>query len=336
LAEALKRPLRIGGRPIAGRLLLAPLSKIGHPAFRRVVARYGGFGLMFSGMCAAGSVVGNADRCENYRHDPHERSYLVVQLFGRDPETFATAARRVESAGLFGVDINFGCSVGAVCRNDSGAALLRSPEKAQDIVRAVRRATAIPLWVKFRTGWSDDVQPAVDLARRFEDAGADALTFHPRVAPDRRARPPRWEHIARVKAAVSIPVFGNGNIFDRQDCLKLLRTTGCDGVALGRLAIARPWIFAEWTHDFRPPQSVFQDTAYEVLDNLAQTFDPSTALRRFNRFAAYYSANFQFGHTWFSRICRADSLPAVDDAIRHFFRDSPIVVERPRFEALGR
>jgi len=281
-------------------------------------------------------VAADADRCENYRHDAHERSYLVIQLFGRNPAAFAAAARRVESDGLFGVDINFGCSVGAVCRSDSGAALLKRPEKAHEIVRAVRRATAIPLWVKFRTGWSDEIQPAVDLARRFEDAGADALTFHPRVAPDRRSRPPRWEHIARVKSAVSIPVFGNGNIFDRRDCLEVLRTTGCDGIALGRLAIARPWVFAEWMQDFRPPASVYRETAVEVLENLAQTCDTATALRRFNRFAAYYSANFQFGHSWFSQICRADSLTAVSDAIRRFFDACPVVAERPRFAALGR
>jgi tRNA-dihydrouridine synthase len=203
-------------------------------------------------------------------------------------------------------------------------------------VKAVRRSVGFPLFVKFRTGWSDDVRVAVDLARRFEDAGADALTFHPRVAPDRRSRPPKWEYIGRVKSAVSIPVFGNGNVFDPADCLKMLQTTGCDGVALGRLAIARPWIFAEWVRGVCPPANVFRDTALAMANNLGQVFDPGTALRRYNRFAAYFSANFTFGHTFFSRICKAHTLEGAAEATRRFFDTSPSTVDRPRFMALGR
>ena len=119
----------------------------------------------------------------------------------------ALAARRIESEGFFGVDLNFGCSVAAICKKGAGAALLKTPDRAVEIVEAVRRSVSCPLFVKYRTGWEDDPAFAVSMGRAFEAAGADALTFHPRVAPDRRSRAPKWEIIGRVKAAVDIPVF---------------------------------------------------------------------------------------------------------------------------------
>ncbi len=265
LAARLNRPLSVGGTTLASRLVLAPLSKIGHGAFRGLVARHGGFGLLFSGMCSAASVAAGGGNCESFRHESSELDYLVCQLFGSAPRTMAEAARRVEAAGMFGVDLNFGCCVQAVCRRNSGAALLRDPRLAGDIVEAVRRSVSFPVFVKYRTGWSDDIGAAVELARRFEGAGADALTFHPRVAPDRRSRRPVWAHIARVKAAVSIPVFGNGDVFDQADCLRMLQTTGCDGVALGRLAIARPWVFAEWTGRQAPGNDVFHSLEDRIV-----------------------------------------------------------------------
>jgi tRNA-dihydrouridine synthase B len=121
------------------------------------------------------------------------------------------------------LDINFGCSANSICRQHCGAAILKDPNLAVKIVSSVRNAVSIPLFVKFRTGWKDDPMIPVGLAKRFEDAGADALTFHPRVSPDRRARLPKWEYIGFVKNAVSIPVFGNGNIFDVKDCLTMMK-----------------------------------------------------------------------------------------------------------------
>jgi len=269
LASHLNRPLKIGNRTIPGRLVLAPLSKLGNVAFRELLATYGGCGLMFSEMSSSRAVQqGTPNTIAGFMWRPEELGHLVCQLFGDDPDTMGRAARQVEKAGFFGVDINFGCSVASICRHGCGAELLKTPDLAVRIVAAIRRQVSLPVFVKFRTGWQDDPQPAVDLARRFEDAGADALTFHPRVAPDRRTRPPKWAYIARVKEAVSIPVFGNGNVFSEQDCRAMLSTTGCDGVALGRLAIARPWIFAQWTQGSKLDQTIYKTSALAMIDLL--------------------------------------------------------------------
>jgi nifR3 family TIM-barrel protein len=326
----LTRQLQIGTGTISQRLLPAPMSYVGNVAFRQLLIGFGGDVPLFSEMCSARRVPSENPRISShFRWTEQERPRLICQLLGKSPDKMAEAARRVEQEGLFGVDINFGCSATAVCRRDAGAAVLKSPRLAQRIVAAVRNAVKLPLWIKFRTGWVDDPQYPVDLARRFEDAGADALTFHPRVAPDRRSRPPKWAYIARVKGAVGIPVFGNGNVFNRRDCLRMLDSTGCDGVSLGRLGIARPWVFSQWTGTFTPDSRVTYDTAKKLLDLLPDHFDAKNALGRFKRFCQYFAANFRFGHTLFSQIQNASDLKTADQAIDLFFSQKPELTNSP-------
>lgn len=330
LSKFLNQPLEVGSKTIPKRLVLAPMTFLGHVAFRQLVSGYGGCGLLFSEMCSAKTIPTENRRVSPYfRWRDDERNRLIFQIFGNRPEIMAAAARRIEAEGLFGVDINFGCADGAICRRNGGAALLRDPTLAARIVSAVRRAVAIPVTVKFRTGWEDDPRSAVDLARRFEQAGADLLTFHPRVAPDRRSRPPKWEYIGMVKRAVGIPVIGNGDVFDRDDCRRMIRETGCDGVALGRMAIARPWIFAEWTEGLQAQAEIFLNAAVDLAALLLQHYDAVRALRRFRRFAFYFCANFLYGHTLYSRILGCKDMQAVETVLRWFFEHSPGVAQRP-------
>ncbi len=194
LASFLGQPLIIGNRTIENRLVLAPMTFLGHVAFRELVAQYGGYGLLYTEMCSARAIP-NENRFVSpyFKWRDEEITRLVCQIFGGEPSVMARAARRVEAEGFFGVDINFGCANGSICRQNCGAAILKDPDLAVNIVSEVRQAVSIPLSVKFRTGWKDDPRYAVDLACSFEAAGADALIFHPRVAPDRRTRPPHTE-----------------------------------------------------------------------------------------------------------------------------------------------
>lgn len=330
LSQFLNRPLKIGDRTIRGRLLLAPMTCLGHVAFRELLAGFGGYGLLFSEMCSARSIPHESPRSSAYfRWRNEELAHLVCQIVGEDPEQMAKAARRIEKVGFFGIDINFGCSTRAICSRNLGAALLKHPERAARIVSAVRQAVQIPVFVKFRTGWQDDIRPALELARRFEDSGADALTFHPRVAPDRRARPPRWSYIRQIKSAVGIPVFGNGNVFTAQDCRTMLASTGCDGIALGRIGIARPWVFASWSSGYRlgPEDSLETVLTLEAL--MQAHFEPPRALRRFKRFCLYFCANFRFGHSLYSRIQNESCPAAIRTRILEFFDSAPQITERP-------
>ena len=330
VTEYLKQPLQIGNKIIKNRLVLAPMTFLGHVAFRELVSNFGGCGLMFSEMCSAKAIPHENRYVSHYfKWREEESSQLILQIFGRDPRLMASAARRVEDEGLFGVDINFGCSNGSICRQNCGAALLNEPGLAASIVARIRKAVSFPVTVKFRTGWKDDPQIAADLAKSFENAGADALTFHPRVAPDRRSRPPRWEYIGIVKQAVHIPVFGNGDVFDRNDCWEMIQKTGCDGVALGRAAIARPWIFAEWIENREPAAGIYLDAALQLARFLVKHYDSLNAIRRFKRFAFYFAANFRYAHTLHSRILNAGNMQEVESILHHFFQQPADIVSRP-------
>ena len=330
LAARLNRPLTIGNKTIAGRLALAPLTFLGHIAFRELLAGFGGYGLLFSEMCSARRIPQEAGgRSAYFCWREAERQHLVIQIFGDDPAAMATAARIIEDHGLFGVDLNFGCSMAAICKQRCGAALLKTPDRAARIVEAVRKAVGIPLFVKFRTGWRDDPAVPVDLARRFVSAGADALTFHPRVAPDRRSRPPRWDYIRQVKEAVSIPVFGNGNVFDEADCLRMLATTGCDGVAIGRMAVARPWLMAQMTDRLSPDDGLYRQAAMALLNLTEKHFDAKRALRRYKKFSRYFSANFKFAHSFFKHMGNAPDLETLRYELEAFFDRNPALVCRP-------
>jgi nifR3 family TIM-barrel protein len=330
LADILNRPLDIGNTSIEKRLVLAPMAFLGNVAFRQLVQNYGGYGLLFTEMCSAKRIPNeNRQRSTYFRWRDAELSHLVCQIFGGDPINMAAAARRIEAEQFFGVDINFGCCEASICRQNCGAAILNTPDLAAKIVSEVRKAVSIPLFVKYRIGWKDNPRTAMDMARRFEDAGADALTFHPRMAPDRRSRPPKWEYIGMVKQAVTIPVFGNGDVFDQTDCLKMITTTGCDGVAIGRMAIARPWLFAEWTDGYQCGSEIYLESALRLAGLLEKYFDHPKALRRFKKFGFYFSANFKFGHTLFSTIQRAENMAEAKKNLQRFFELPLETVSRP-------
>jgi tRNA-dihydrouridine synthase B len=330
LSKCLKRPLVIGGKKIGNRLVLSPMTFLGHIAYRELLDRYGGCGLFFSEMCSARRIPHEKRQTSDYfRWRDEETDRLVIQIMGDSPLSMAEAAARIANEGFFGVDINFGCSASSIRRIDCGAALLKTPKKAAAIVKAVRHAVRIPVFVKFRIGWKDDPRIPLELARRFEDAGADALTFHPRIAPDRRLRPPRWDYIRQVKNAVTIPVFGNGDVFTAADCTAMLRDTGCDGVAIGRIAIARPWIFSKWVSGIDPPPEIFRSTAFDLLTLLEKHYETRKALRRFRRFIAYYAGNFHFGHTLNSTVAASRSGREIRFALTQFFDLHPDTKKKP-------
>lgn len=263
LNTLLAKPLTIGDKSIAMRLALAPMAFLSHVALRQLVRSYGGCSLYFSEMCSAKAVLQENRYVSPYfKWDDAEAGELIFQLLGTEPEVMAQAARRLESFGFFGVDLNFSCAAGVIRKTGGGAALLQKPDLALEIVAAVRKAVSFPVSVKFRL---NDGTPgfAAAFAKSLENAGADLITFHPRLSNDRRVRKPIRDAIGKVKQSVGIPVFANGDIFDAATALKVLQDSGCDGLSIGRMAVARPWIFAEMLGNFKASLADYQDTALE-------------------------------------------------------------------------
>lgn len=330
LSQYLLKDLTIKTRTLHNRMVLAPMAGLGHIALRQLIAEFGGFGLLFTGMCNAKAIPHENPRTSVvFKWRQEELEYLVCQIFGADPEHMARAAERIEKEGFFGVDLNFGCSVAAICKKGCGAALLKNPDLSSKIVKTVRQAVSIPVFVKFRTGWDNLPQFAVDMAKRFEDAGADALTFHPRVAPDRRNRPPKWDIIKLVQQAVSIPVFGNGNLFEAKDGVKMIEQTSCQGLSVGRMAVARPWLFAQWTNSFCPKDDIFYTAAMRLSQILTDHYDDHFSVKLFKKFSPYFCANFKFGHQILKRIMPAQTMDDIRNNLDSIFESTPEVLSKP-------
>lgn len=330
LTQHIATPLKIKNKNITNRLALAPMAGLGHIALRQLISEFGGFGLLVTGMCSAKAVPHEnpaVSHVFNWRKE--ELPYTVCQIFGAEPDIMAKAAERIEKENFFGVDLNFGCSVAAICKKGCGAALLKNPGLSSAIVKEVRRAVDIPVSVKYRTGWDNDPQFAVDMAKRFEDSGADALTFHPRVAPDRRNRPPKWEIIKLVQEAVDIPVFGNGNLFTESDAMKMVEQTHCQGLSIGRMAVARPWLFAQWSCDFTPDANIYHTTALRMVEILETHYDDYFTTKMFKKFAPYFCANFKFGHNLLKKLVKADSADELRDNIEKIFSNPVQTLARP-------
>jgi nifR3 family TIM-barrel protein len=213
-------------------------------AFRRLVKRHEGCGLVVTEMVSSEGLVRGIDRTLEYAEYTEAERPVSIQVFGGDPVRMAEAARIVEGMGADVVDINMGCPVPKIARHHAGCSLMREPAHAADIVRAMAAAVRIPVTVKMRAGWTDREINAPDLARRVEAAGAAAITVHGRTAAQAYTGRADWDLVARVARSVTIPVLGSGDCVEPEHVIERLEA-GVAGVLVGRGVLRNPWILAQ-------------------------------------------------------------------------------------------
>lgn len=249
--------MKIGSVELDSPYVVAPMAGMTDTAFRRLVKRQGGCGLVVTEMVSAEGLVRGIDRTLEYAEYTEEERPVSIQIFGGDPGKMAAAAQIVEGLGADIVDVNMGCPVPKIAKHSAGCSLMREPGHAASVIASMAKAVRIPVTVKMRAGWNDQEVNAPTLARMVEDAGAAAIAVHGRTAAQSYSGVSDWNLIARVAEQVSIPVLGSGDCVEAEQVIDRLAGP-VSGVLVGRGVLRNPWILAQAADiaASRPPREI--------------------------------------------------------------------------------
>ena len=330
--------MKIGSVELPSPFAIAPMAGMTDTAFRRLVKRHGGCGLVVTEMVSAEGLVRGIDRTLEYAEYTEEERPISIQIFGGDPEKMAAAAQIVEGMGADIVDVNMGCPVPKIARHNAGCSLMREPSHAASVINAMAKAVKIPVTVKMRAGWNDGNRNAPTLAKMVQDAGAAAIAVHGRTAEQSYSGFADWNLVARIAADVAIPVFGSGDCIEPEQIIERMRS-GVQGVLVGRGVLRNPWILAQ-AADLaagRPPREVtLEDRGNFLLDYiellLHERVDESRAVshdrwvvNKLRALGSWYTKGLENGSHLRTAINGADSLQKVRDTIATFFSSEAAV-----------
>jgi tRNA-dihydrouridine synthase B len=317
--------MRIGSVGLEQPLILAPMAGITDQYFRLILKRIGGVGLVTMEFISSEALTRGSARTRRMMQFSEEERPLAIQIYGSHPERMAEAGAFVEALGADIVDINMGCPANKVLKGCAGASLMGDPGLARRIIAAVRRQVRIPVTVKFRIGLDDARANYLELGRICEGEGVAAVAMHARTARQMFSGRSDWSRIRELKAALSIPVSGNGDIETPADAQRIREATGCDGVMIGRAAIKNPWIFRQIVA-LQAGQPVLEPTLEERRQLILFHFgllrdreDELFALHKIRTFTGWYTHGLPNGRLLRQQINALTSVSQFLDAIEAFF-----------------
>ena len=306
---------------------LAPMCGVTDFIFRTICAEFGcetGYTEMISAMGYLCAPNQQATRELMIRGGREKR--LILQLFGKDPDTVAEAARRIDALGIYdGIDLNMGCPARKVASSGEGSGMLRTPDTAQKMMEKTVNAVSVPVSVKMRLGWDRDHICAVEYAKMAEEAGIREITVHGRTKEQQYSGEADWEMIAHVKESVSIPVIGNGDLFTPEDAVKRLKETGVDGVMIGRGVMGNPWIVRGIRQILNGdvPQAVTLEERAEIIRKhsaeMRSHLPEHIAVREMRKHIGWYIHGLRGAAAVRARINRCENPEEVDRILDTFF-----------------
>ena len=317
-----RKKIKIGNLELNGFVYIPPMAGVTNIAFRKVVRYFDKDTLIATEMVSSKALSFRSQDRMKLSNDEHP---VGVQIFGHEPELMALAAIKAEEEGADFVDVNMGCPVPKITKGKDGAALMREPDLACEIVKSILKAVKIPLTVKIRLGWDKCSLNSPELAKRFEDLGVSALTVHGRTREQKYTGKADWELIGEVKKSVAIPIFGNGDVKSPEDAKKLMDISGCDGVAVARACIGSPWLTKQindylktGSYENTPPLDGKIEIAKIHLEELIKLKGEVTGIRESKRHLMNYFSGIKDASKVREKICMLNTKAELWDLFDSF------------------
>jgi tRNA-dihydrouridine synthase B len=327
------RPFRIRDIEINPPLVLSPMAGVTDISFRRLLKRRGGIGLTVSEFISVEGLTRNNPKSKRQMRFFEEERPFAVQIFGGQSGRMTMAAEMAQEVGADILDINCGCPAPKVVKHGGGSGLLRDLNRLETILNDIKKVISIPLTIKIRAGYYDNAINALETARLAESCGVEHIALHGRTKEQAYKGKANWDLVRQVKEAVKVPVSGSGDVVSVKDAFDRWRETGCDGVLIGRGAMANPWIFRQ-IEDALAGREVFQPTLedkrsvlLEYFEMLREDMPEFAAIGRMKQLAGQFTRGLQGGATFRTSIYHSHSVEEILDRIAEYF--AAIAMGRP-------
>jgi tRNA-dihydrouridine synthase B len=319
------KPFKIRDIEINPPLILSPMAGVTDVSFRRLLKRRGGVGLTVSEFISVeGLTRSNPKSKRQMRFYPEERPF-AAQIFGGQPERMRMAAEMAEEVGVDILDINCGCPAPKVVKHGGGSGLLKDHERLETILKEIKRAIKIPLTIKIRAGFYDHTINAVETAKLAEACGVEHIALHGRTKEQGYRGLANWDLVSEIKQVVGVPVSGSGDVTTIEGAFARFRATGCDGVLIGRGAMANPWIFRQ-IEDASRGEEIFQPTLadkravlLEYFDMLREDMPEIPAINRMKQLAGQFTRGMQGGALFRTTLYHSHSVDEILNRIEEYF-----------------
>lgn len=319
------RPFKIRDVEINPPLILSPMAGVTDISFRRLLKRRGGIGLTVSEFISVEGLTRHNPKSKRQMRFFEEERPFAVQIFGGQPERMRMAAEMAEEVGADVLDINCGCPAPKVVKHGGGSGLLRDYARLETILQEIKKAITIPMTVKIRAGYYDHTINAVETARLAEACGAEHIALHGRTKEQGYKGLANWDLVRQIKEVVSVPVSGSGDVVNVEGAFARWRETNCDGILIGRGAMANPWIFRqiedaiEGREIFQPTLEDKRDVLHEYFHMLREDMPEMAAIGRMKQLAGQFTRGLQGGALFRTTLYHSHSVDEILDRIAEYF-----------------
>jgi tRNA-dihydrouridine synthase B len=319
------RPFKIRDIEISPPLILSPMAGVTDVSFRRLLKRRGGIGLTVSEFISVEGLTRHNPKSKRQMRFYEDERPFAVQIFGGQPERMRMAAEMAEEIGADILDINCGCPAPKVVKHGGGSGLLRDYPRLETILKEIKKSIKIPLTIKIRAGYYDNAINAVETAKLAEGCGVEHIALHGRTKEQAYRGLANWDLVRQIKEAVSVPVSGSGDVTTIEGAFQKWRETGCDGILIGRGAMANPWIFRqiqetlEGREPFQPTLEDKQAVLLEYFEMLREDMPELPAIGRMKQLAGQFTRGLQGGSLFRTTLYHSHSVEEILDRIAEYF-----------------